>query len=68
MGLFDRKNISNIENKNPYVIKTEKEPEIMQEIEKYYRICRRVYQALLYKIPETFIQYINTLTDDEIEQ
>ena len=40
----------------------------MQEIEKYYRICRRVYQALLYKIPETFIQYINTLTDDEIEQ
>ena len=40
----------------------------MLEIEKYYRICRRVYQALLYEIPETFIQYINTLTDDEIEQ
>ena len=60
--------MSNTENKNPYAIKTEKEPEIMLEIGKNYRICRPVYQALFYEIAETFIQYINTLTDDEIEQ
>ena len=40
----------------------------MLEIEKNYRICRRVYQSLFYKIAETFIQYINTLTADEIKQ
>ena len=32
------------------------------------RICRRVYQSLFVEIAETFIQYINTLTPDEIEQ
>ena len=32
--LFIEKIIANIENKNPYEIKTEKEPEIMLEIEK----------------------------------
>ena len=57
-----------IENKNLYEVKTEKEPEIMLEIEKIYRVCRRLYQTLFYKIAETFIQYINTLTPDEIEQ
>ena len=38
------------------------------ENEKNYRTCRRVYQTLFYEIAETFIQYINTLTADEIEQ
>ena len=57
-----------IENKNLYEVKTEKEPEIMLEIEKIYRVCRRLYQTLFCKIAETFIQYINTLTPDEIEQ
>ena len=60
--------IVKIESKNLYVIETEKEPENMLEIEKNYRICRRVYQSLFYEIAETFIQYINTLTADEIEQ
>ena len=50
--------IAKIENKNPYVIETEKEPEIMLELEKNYRICRRVYQSLFYEIAEAFIQYI----------
>ena len=48
------KNIVKTENKNPYEIKTEKQPEIMLEIEKNYRVCRHVYQALCYKIDETF--------------
>ena len=59
--------IVKIENKDPYEIKTEKEPEIMLEIEKNYRVCKRVYQALFYEIVETFIQYVNTLAPDEIE-
>ena len=35
-----------MENKNRYEIKTEKEPEIMLEIEENNRICRHVYQPL----------------------
>ena len=65
---FIEKIIAKIESKKPYAIETEKEPEIMLEIEKNYKICRRVYQSLFYEIAETFIQYINTLTTDEIEQ
>ena len=33
-----------------------------------YRICWCVYQSLFVEIAETFIQYINTLTPDKIEQ
>ena len=61
--------IVKIENKNPYEIKAEKEPEIMLEIEKkIYKVCRRLFQALFNEIAETFIQYVNTLAPDEIEQ
>ena len=60
--------IRKIENKNAYEIKTEKEPENMLKIEKNYRVCRCVYQALFYKITETFIQCVNTLASDKIEQ
>ena len=60
--------IAKIENKNPYEIKTKKEPEIMLEIDKNYMICRGLYQALFYEIAETFIQYVDALATDEIEQ
>ena len=60
--------IAKTEIKNPYTIETEKEPKTMLEIEKIYRIYSRVYQTLPYEIAETFIQYINTLTADEIKQ
>ena len=40
----------------------------MLETEKNYRICRRVYQLLFFEATETFIQYINTLSLDEIKQ
>ena len=53
--------LAKMENKNPYEIKTEKEPGIMLEIEKKKRICRCVYQTLFYEIAETFIQHVNTL-------
>ena len=60
--------IAKTEIKNPYTIETEKEPKTMLEVEKIYRIYSRVYQTLSYEIAETFIQYINTLTADEIKQ
>ena len=40
----------------------------MLEIEKNYRICRRVYQSLFLDVVDTLIQYINTLDLDEIKQ
>ena len=40
----------------------------MLKIEINCRICRRVYQPLFADIADTFIQYINTLDLDEIEQ
>ena len=40
----------------------------MLEIEKNYRVCRRLYQALFYKIAEIYIQYVNALAPDEIQQ
>ena len=46
----------------------QKRPEIMLEIERSYIICRSVYQSLFVDIPGIFIQYINTLYLDEIEQ
>ena len=36
---FIEKSMAKIENKNPYAIETEKEPEIILEIQKNYRIC-----------------------------
>ena len=40
----------------------------MLETEKNYRICRLVYQSLLIEIADTFIQYINNLSPDKIDQ
>ena len=43
-------------------------PDIMLEIEKIHRICRRVNQSLFIETTDTFTQYINTLSPDEIDQ
>ena len=40
----------------------------MLEIEKNYKVCRRVYQSLFAEVADTFIQYTNTLSPDEIDQ
>ena len=67
---FDRKNQYQTlkEKKNPYETEVKQKPDTMPEIEKNYRICRRVYQSLFIEIASTFIQYINTLSPDEIDQ
>ena len=53
--------IYDIENKNPYIVSTERKPEITLEIEKTYRICRRVYQSLFADVADTFTEYIQSL-------
>ena len=40
----------------------------MREIEKTYNICRRVYQSLFIDITDIFIEYIQSLDLDEIQQ
>ena len=45
-----------------------KNPEIMLEIEKTYKICRRVYQSLFVDVTDIFIEYIQSLDLDEIQQ
>ena len=50
------------------VISMEKNPKIMLEIEKSYRLCRSVYQSLFVDITNVFIQYIHSLEPDEIIQ
>ena len=39
----------------------------MFELERNYRICRRVYQFLLVDVADIFIQYIHTVDPDKIE-
>ena len=60
--------IAEIEKKSQYTIETENPPEIMLKIEINYRICSRVYQSLRFEVAEMFVQYINTLSLDEIKQ
>ena len=40
----------------------------MLEIEKTYKICRRVYQSLFVDVTDIFIEYIQSLDLDEIQQ
>ena len=58
--------IHSIENENPYTISVEKK--IIREIEKTYKVCRRVCQSLFVDIGDTFIEYIQSLDTDEIQQ
>ena len=57
MQFFIENIFAKIENKKPYETKTEKESEIMMEIEKNYR-C--VYQVLFYEILYTVRKYFST--------
>ena len=64
----DRKNYtSNRKRKSSYYL-YRKKPRIMREIEKTCKICRRVYQSLFIDIADFFIEYIESLDLDEIQQ
>ena len=43
-------------------------PEIVDTVEKNYRISRRVYQSLIVDIAGSFIEYIHLFNVDEIQQ
>ena len=60
--------IHGIEFKNPCEISNEKKPEIINIVEKNHRISRRVYQSLFNDVVDSFIEYIHSLTVDEIQQ
>ena len=60
--------IGAVEKNNLHAISMEKTPEIMLEIEKNYRLCRRVYQSLLGDIEDAFVQYIHSLEPNDIKQ
>ena len=62
------KTIHGKQNENPDTISTEKETRIMREIEKTYNICRRVYQSLFIDITDIFIENIQSIDLDEIQQ
>ena len=60
--------IHGIEFNNPYNISSEKKPEIIDTVEKNYRISTRVYQSLFVNIIDSFIEYIHSSNVDEIQQ
>ena len=60
--------IHGIEFNNPYDISSEKKtPEIIDTVEKNYRISRRVYQSVFVDVADSFIEYIHSSDVDEIQ-
>lgn len=60
--------IQSVQKEKPYKRATKKNPKIMSELKRNYRICRRICQSLFIDVADTFIQYIHMLHPDEIEQ
>ena len=60
--------IHGIEFKNPYETSSEEKPEIIDTVEKIYRISRRVCQSHFVAVADSFIEYIHSLDVDEIQQ
>ena len=53
--------IHRIEFQNPYNITTEKDPEIIETVERDYKIAWRVYQKLWIDISELFAKFIRSI-------
>ena len=53
--------IHGIEFQNPCNITTEKDPEIIETVERDYKIARRVYQKLWIDISELFAEFIRSI-------
>ena len=53
--------IHGIEFQNPYNITIEKDPEIIETVERDYKIARRVYQKLWIDISELFAEFIRSI-------
>ena len=60
--------IHGVEFQNPYKNSIEKKQEIIETVEKNYKIIRRVYQYLFTEIGDIFLEYIHSLDPNEIQQ
>ena len=65
--LLIEKIIHGTEFNNPYNNSSEKKPEIIDTVEKNYRIWRCVYQSCFVHVADSFIEYIHSLNVDEIQ-
>ena len=60
--------IDAVEFKNPYENSIDKKPEIIENVEKNFKIIIRVYQHLFADIVDIFFEYIHSLDSGEIQQ
>ena len=60
--------IHDVEFQNPYENSIEKKLEIIETVEKNYKIIRRVYQYLFIEVADIFLEYIHSLDPNEIQQ
>ena len=60
--------IDAVEFKNPYENSIDKKPEIIENVEKNFKIIIRVYQHLYADIFDIFFEYIHSLDSGEIQQ
>ena len=60
--------IQGVEFQYPYENSIEKKPEIIETVEKNYKIIRRVYQYLFTYVADIFLEYIRSLDPNEIQQ
>ena len=65
-AISGRKIIHGIEFNNPYKNSIEKNPEIIDAVEKNYNILRSVYQYLFVDLADAFIEHRHALDADEI--
>ena len=60
--------IHGVEFQNPYENSIEKKPEIIETVEKNYKIIIRVYQYLFTEIADIFLEHIHSLDPNKIQQ
>ena len=60
--------IHGVKFQNLYGTSIDKKPEIIETVEKNYKIIRRVYQYLLTEVADIFLEYIYSLDPNGIEQ
>ena len=60
--------IDAVEFKNPYENSIDKKPEIIENVEKNFKIIIRLYQHLYADIVDIFFEYIHSLDSGEIQQ
>ena len=60
--------IHGVEFQNPYENSIEKKSEMIETVEKNYKIIRRVYKDLFTEVADIFLEYIHSLDPNEIQQ